>query len=49
MTRNAHRRYWIKRVRHTAYVLFILATSVAVCLLVCIVWRICWTTILIPP
>ena len=49
MTRNFHRRYWLNRIKHAAYVLLILATSVALCLLVCVVWRICWTVILCPP
>lgn len=49
MTRNFHRRYWLNRMKHTAYVLFILAASVALCLLVCVVWKMCWTVILSPP
>jgi hypothetical protein len=49
MTRAAHRRYWLAQIKHTAYVLTILAASAALCLLVCIVWKICWTIILCPP
>jgi hypothetical protein len=37
MTRNAHRRHWLAKIKHTAYVLTILAASAALCLLVCIV------------
>ena len=49
MTLKAHRLHALKKMKHAAYVLFILATSVALCLLVCVVWRICWTVILCPP
>jgi hypothetical protein len=49
MTPKAHRRHKLDQIKHTAYVLFILAASVAVCLLVCVVWKICWTVILCPP
>ena len=49
MTRLFHRAHALKKIKHTAYVLFVLAASVAVCLLVCIVWKICWTLILTPP
>jgi len=49
MTRNAHRRHWLAKIKHTAYVLTILAAAAALCLLVCIVWKICWTIILCPP
>jgi hypothetical protein len=53
MTRKAHQRYHAKRrlgqIKHAAEVLLVLAASAAVCLLVCVVWRICWTVILCPP
>lgn len=39
----------LRKLQHVAYVLFILSMSVLLCLLTCIVWKICWTTILTPP
>ena len=49
MTAKAHRLHALKKIKHTAYVLTILAASVALCLAVCVVWKICWTIILCPP
>ena len=49
MTAKAHRRYRLNQIKHAAHVLITLATSVALCLLVCVIWRICWTVILTPP
>jgi len=49
MTSKAHRLHALKKIKHTAYVLLLLATSVALCLAVCVVWKICWTVILCPP
>lgn len=49
MTPKAHRRHWLAKIKQAAYVLLLLATSVALCLVVCVVWKICWTVILTPP
>ena len=53
MTAKAHRRHRLKcllaQVTHAARTLLLIATSLALCLLVCIIWKICWTVILTPP
>lgn len=53
MTAKAHRRHRLKRllahVTHAARTLILVATSLALCLLVTLVWKICWTVILTPP
>lgn len=53
MTAKAHRRHRLKQltaqVTHAARTLILIATSLAITLLVCIVWKACWTLILTPP
>lgn len=49
MTRNFHRRHFLNKVKHAAQVGFAIATSVALCLVVALVWKSCWTLILTPP
>ena len=53
MTAKAHRRHRLKQltapVTHAARTLILIATSLALTLLVCIVWKACWTVILTPP
>jgi hypothetical protein len=48
MTRN-FRCHLLKEIKHAAYVLSLLAASAASCLVVCVVWKMCWTVILCPP
>lgn len=53
MTAKAHRRHRLKQllaqVTHAAKTLLLIATSLALCLVVTLVWKACWTVILTPP
>lgn len=49
MTRNFHRRHFMNKVKQAAHVGLVLATSAALCLVVALVWKACWTLILTPP
>lgn len=53
MTAKAHRRHRPKQllaqVTHAARTLLLIATSLALCLVVTLVWKACWTVILTPP
>ncbi len=53
MTAKAHRRHRLRqllaRLTHAARTLILIATSLALTVLVCIVWKTCWTLILTPP
>lgn len=53
MTAKAHRRHRLKQltaqVTHAARTLILIATSLALTLVVTLVWKACWTVILTPP
>ena len=49
MTRNAHRRHWLAKIKQAAYVPCVLAASAALCIAVAKVWGCIWEILLTQP